>query len=291
VRPANDVAEAITHTVDVGEAPTQINVGRKAVWVTSKSGVVTRIDPETKEGREIEVGGLPTDLAVGGSGVWVANNGRLQHLELDGTGPREEFPIVSGTARMHVSVAPGAVWVVVSGEQVFKVDPDNGDKTPFAAGANPVDIAVGGGTLWALDETGRIQGFSTKTGRAVTEPIGVPTGNNAEVTLGSDALWYGVQGSPTFTRIDLDTRVPRAVTLPSGYVDMGVGQGEVWVLTEGADGRGSFVSLDPDDGRVAGRVYSLAGAPVDIAVGRQALWIVNGTGHTALRVQKSSLDT
>src|SRR5918992_843735 len=59
-----DVTQAITHTVEVGESPTQINVGRNAVWVTSKSGVVTRIDPQTKEPTNIDVGGLPTDLAV-----------------------------------------------------------------------------------------------------------------------------------------------------------------------------------------------------------------------------------
>jgi streptogramin lyase len=287
--PAGLVTEAITHQVGVGESPTQINVGRGAIWVTSKSGSVTKIDPATKEDSQIDVGGLPTDLAVGGSGVWIANNGLLQRLDLDTTGEVERYPIASGTARMHVSVAPGAVWVVVSGEQVFKVDPDTGKKAAFDAGLNPVDIAVGDGTLWALDQSGRIQGFDVKTGRALRDPIDVPTGDNAEITLGSDALWYGVQGSRTFVRIDVQSLRTREVTLPGDYLDMGVGKGEVWVLMAGDDDSGTFVSLDPATGDVAGPVHALAGTPVDIAVGRQALWIVNGTGHTAQRVQKSTL--
>lgn len=286
----NDVTEAITATVDVGESPTQINVGRGAVWVTSKSGYVTRIDPATKTRDLIEVGGLPTDLAVGGSGVWIANNGVLQRLALDGT-DREDFPIVQGTARMHVSVAPGAIWVVVGGESVFRVDPDNGQTQAFEAGPSPVDIAVGEGTVWVLGASGRIQGFDVESGRALGDPVDVPAAANAEITLGSGALWYGAQGSETFVRIDLETRASHTVTLPSGYVDMGVGRGEVWVLMLAGEETGSFVSLDPRNGRRAGPVYSVAGSPVDIAVGRQALWVVNGTGHTAQRVQKSSLET
>src|ERR671915_1076512 len=47
---APDVTHAITDTVQVGESPSQVNVGRNAVWVTSKSGVVTRIDPASKQG-------------------------------------------------------------------------------------------------------------------------------------------------------------------------------------------------------------------------------------------------
>jgi streptogramin lyase len=249
---------------------------------------VTKIDPSTKEGSEIEVGGLPTDLAVGGSGVWIANNGRLQHLDIEGTGEAEGFPIASGTVRMHVSVSPGSVWVVVAGEQVFKVDPDSGRKTPFDAGLNPVDIAVGDGTLWALDQSGSIQGFDVGSERAEGGPIAVPTGENAEITLGSGALWYGALGSREFTRIDLETREVQKIALPSNYVDMGVGQGEVWVLMDGAEDYGTFVALDPQSG-ASGTTYSVSGAPVDIAVGKQALWIVNGTGSRALRVEKSSL--
>jgi streptogramin lyase len=181
------------------------------------------------------------------------------------------------------------VWVVVAGEQVFKVDPDNGRKTPFAAGPNPVDIAVGDGTLWALDQSGSIQGFDVRSGGAQRGPIDVATGENAEITLGSGALWHGAQGSREFTRIDLETREVQEIALPSGYVDMGVGQGEVWVLMDGGEDYGSFVSLDPESGAAGGTVYSVSGAPVDIAVGKQALWIVNGTGSRALRVEKSSL--
>ena len=286
-----NVTKAITDRVRVGETPSQINVGRNYVWVTSKSGTVTRIDPSTKVPFEIDVGGLPTDLAVGGSGVWVANNGRLQRLESDGSGDPEVYDITDSAARMHVSVSPGAVWVVVSGEEVFEIDPDNGRKTPFPAGRSPVDIAVADGILWALDASGEIQGYDVDSGDPVGDAIPVPVGINAEITLGSKALWYGVQGDTTFMRVDLDTNDTRTVTLPSDYVDMGVGKGEVWVLMRGADDTGVFAAADPETGRLAADKHAIDGSPVDIAVGRQALWIVNAAEGRALRVQKDLLDS
>jgi hypothetical protein len=285
-----DVTEAITDSVIVGDIPSQVNVGRKAIWVTSKSGSVTRIDAATKETVTRDLGGLPTDLAVGGSGVWVANDGRLQRVPLTGTGAIDSFGITQSSARMHVSVAPGAVWVVVPGEQVYRVDAKNGEPTAFDAGASPADIAVADGVLWALDLAGRIQGYDVRTGEPVGDAIDVPTGDDAEITLGSGALWYGVKADTTFMRIDLETGGQRTITLPSNYVDMGVGQSEVWVLMAGGDDTGSFAAADPATGRLVGDMHSIEGAPVDVAVGRQALWIINATGNRALRVQKDLLE-
>lgn len=284
------IQRAITESIEVGALPSQVNVGRGAIWVTSKSGSVTRIDAATQEPTRFDVDGLPTDLAVGGSGVWVANFGQLQRLPLEGAGDIEEYPVADGSARMHVSVSPGAVWVVVTGEEIFKVDPESGDLDGGWGSQNPVDIAVADGRLWVLDQTGVIQAFDTKTNEPIGNSIGVSTGTNAEITLGGDALWFGAKGTPTFMRIDIGSGGTRTIRLPSDYVDMGVGHDEVWVLMEGTDETGSFVEVDSATGRLgANPVYAVPGAPVDIAVGNQALWIVNATGNQALRVQKDLL--
>lgn len=292
IPPAGRNAEnAITDSVLVGDTPSQINIGGDAVWVTSKSGTVTRIDPKTKKPLTRRVGGLPTDLAVGGNKVWIANNGDLQRLNRDGSGDVESYSIAPTGSRMHVSIAPGAVWVVVTGEEIFKVDPRTGSETSFASVQNPVDIAVDEGVLWALEETGRIQGYDADTGKPMGDAIAVSTGNNAEITLGSGALWYGVKGTTELVRIDLETGQSRSIELASDYVDMGVGQGEVWVLMDGTEASGTFASADPDTGRLSAEVHEIEGSPVDIAVGKQALWIVNSVDNHALRIQKSLLNS
>ena len=289
IPPAGD--RLITDTVRVGRFPSQINVGRNAIWVTSRvPGTLTRIDPVTKEPTSVSLDGAPNDLAVGGSGVWVANGGTLQHVALDGVG-HDDFPMASPGAEMHVSVSPGAVWVVVAGEAVWRVDPDHPkDMTRVSATQHPVDIAVGDGVLWVLDSTGEIQGFDVRSGDSVGRPISVPGGENAEITLGAGALWYGVAGSTSFVRIDTATGATTTTTLPSGYVDMGVGQDEVWVLMDGGAESGSLEGIDPASGRILPeRATALSGAPVDVAVGRKALWVINTTGAVAQRIDKARL--
>ena len=289
IPPAGD--KAITDTVQVGRFPSQINIGRNAIWVTSRvPSQLTHIDPVSKEPTNVPLGGVPNDLAVGGSGVWIANTGNLQRVDLSGTGDVEEWRIASTGAEMHVAVSPGAVWVVVAGDAVWRVDPDKPqDMARVAVTPNPVDIAVGGGVLWVLDSTGQIRGFGARTGDAVGPSISVPTGTNAEITLGGDALWYGVRGGTTFSRIDTSTGSQERITLPSPYVDMGIGQDEVWVLMDGGEDRGSLVRVDPDSGRVAEGITDLSGAPVDVAVGRKALWVINSTGARAQRIDKGLL--
>jgi hypothetical protein len=289
IPPAGD--EAITDTVQVGRFPSQINVGRNAIWVTSRvPGQLTHIDPVTKEPTTVGLGGVPNDLAVGGTGVWIANAGDLQHVPLEGTG-HEDFSVASLGATMHVAVSPGAVWVVVAGEAVFRVDPDSPkDMTRVPVTQNPVDIAVGEGTLWVLDSTGEIQAFDARSGEPTGRPVSVQTGENAEITLGGDALWYGVRGTTSLARIDTSTREQQRILLPSPYVDLGIGQDEVWVLMDGGADTGSLAPLDPSSGEVLSQgSTSLSGAPVDVAVGRKGLWVINTTGAVAQRIDKAAL--
>jgi streptogramin lyase len=291
--PPADLDKAVSETVAVGGSPSQINVGHKAIWVTSRlpEGALTRIDPVTKEPTTIELGGVPNDLAVGGSGAWIANTGNLQHIPLGQNGV-ESYPIASPGADMHVAISPGAVWVVVTGDALFRVDPSHPrDVEEVEVTQNPVDIAVGDGVLFVLDQTGQIQSYDVRTMKPLRSPIQVPTGDNAEITLGADALWYGVRGDTSFIRIDPPTGEQDTITLPSGYVDMGVGQDEVWVLMEGAPERGSLAPLEVATGRViSDRIHELSGSPVDVAVGRQALWIINTTGARAQRIAKDELE-
>lgn len=288
-----EIDRAITASVEVGANPSQVNVGQGTVWVSSRSGSLTKIDPISKQPSTVTIGGVPTDLAVGRSGLWVADaaTGEILHLDSSGTKTIASYDLGSPGAEMHVSISPGAVWAVVVGESVWRIDTKTGEKAAVDVGANPIDIAVGDGTLWVLEQIGVIQRYDART----AEPVGaaidnIPSGDAGEITLGDGALWYGGRHDNAFARVDTETLAVTYASLPSDYVDMGVGQHEVWVLMVGDDDSGSFAAVDPRTGKLqAGQIHDLIGSPVDVAVGRKALWIINASDARALRVDKSLL--
>jgi YVTN family beta-propeller protein len=68
-----DLSTNSTRTIEVGDGPTAVAVGARAVWVANTGArTVSRIDPATNEVVEtIEVRSAPAGLAVAEGLVWV----------------------------------------------------------------------------------------------------------------------------------------------------------------------------------------------------------------------------
>jgi YVTN family beta-propeller protein len=64
----------ILDRIPVGAGPAGVTVGAGSVWVAhSLSGIVSRIDPRTREVRTVEVGSSADAIAFAGGDVWVAS--------------------------------------------------------------------------------------------------------------------------------------------------------------------------------------------------------------------------
>jgi YVTN family beta-propeller protein len=98
-----------TRTGDPGKpvklrlAPNQVALGDDAVWVTSSSDTVLRIDPATPKAKEIRVGNDPSGIAFGADRVWVANS-------QDGTVSAID-PQTNQVGTWHLGFRPTAVAV------------------------------------------------------------------------------------------------------------------------------------------------------------------------------------
>ncbi len=144
----------------VGRTPTDVDYGDGLLWVANfDDKTVQSIDAETGVASPAQggVSSNPTGIAVGGGFVWVttAISGQLVRIDPDQANDVVATDVGSGVQ----GVAYGAdhVWVAQSNEGVLlRLDPITDDirRIPLPAGTQPVDVVVGGGSVWVTDALG-----------------------------------------------------------------------------------------------------------------------------------------
>jgi streptogramin lyase len=191
-----DSADVVS--IDIGEAPTAVEVAEGLIWVATQDAVV-RVDPAADEvvGNRIFVtkffmGGL---LYAGGD-VWVHGSDGVYRLGEDvppatpppaepTEDPRDE-PVPEGAERVDVrrhpravAVGPAAVW---TGEwEIERLDPSSGERlgTADAGGfVNALRYDEDGGLLWALveiaeKETSAVAAVDPESDEVVLSPVAV----------------------------------------------------------------------------------------------------------------------
>jgi DNA-binding beta-propeller fold protein YncE len=125
-------------------------------------GTLSRIDPQTGEVvAQIDVQGAPLGIAVDESSgaVWVANK-RLTRVDPATNRVAAEIPIRADSPEGgadDVAVGEGAVWVS-SADKLLKVDPETNEVAGMiSVGADYSHVAVYGGGVWALGQSGTPQ--------------------------------------------------------------------------------------------------------------------------------------
>ncbi len=114
-RRTNEVVDAIA----VPDLPEYVEAGAQGVWVTSDTGTVRRIDPQTDELVEPPVqvsDGGRTTLTVGAGSVWAASVGALgadaDVSRIDpASGELEGEPIAVGDSPLGMAFGAGGLWV------------------------------------------------------------------------------------------------------------------------------------------------------------------------------------
>jgi DNA-binding beta-propeller fold protein YncE len=198
-------------------------VGEDGVWVTSRTaGTVTRIDPQSlTTDPPIPVGAGPADVALAGGSVWVANAADGSVSRIDPGSSTASPPVgLGGTGVPALASGPEGLWAVravgPAGDrlEVVRLDPESaratGEPVPVRGGI-PVDLAVGGGSVWATDVGGVRPGRRARPGSVTRiDPSGGTVGSSLRVgdapsaiAVGAGAVWVASAGAGTVTPITL----------------------------------------------------------------------------------------
>ena len=193
-----------------------------------------------------------------------------------------------GGGRAESVVAGGGrLWTTVQ-DRVYAVDPLSGQvRAPsIPTGVYGTALAIEGRTLW------RLQPHSLVAVDVSTRRVRLRTGfGQAAYTFaaGRGAVWVPSFDSDTLTKIDAKTGARRwRLRVPHSPQAVAVGNGSVWLVSIGRwhsvhggvvvpDGPGVVLRLDPATGAVRRRIRTDRG-PAAIAVGKSAVWVLNGRG-------------
>jgi branched-chain amino acid transport system substrate-binding protein len=203
-----------------------------------------------------------------------------------------------GATPSVVSVGEGGVWAISADERTISyVDPSSGDRTSFALGSTPTDLAAGAGALWvgvgstipsaqAVGPimTGLVQvdpGSRTDRGEATLPRRGGAISNRTDqrVAISDDAVWT-VNPDYSISRINPQTGRPDKTISNFQAVAIAAADDEVWAL----GGENEVARIDPKRAAVVKRVPLRATTLDALAVGEGAVWVTSGGEGTLWRV-------
>jgi YVTN family beta-propeller protein len=237
-------------------------------------------------------------VAVGFGSVWVANQDEDEVSRVDPATRKVVATVHVGNRPTGVAVGQGDpnVWVITS-DGVWAIDPlTNGVVATIKLTNLPLSVAVAQGSVWVTYKTSdqspeglfRIDPNS----RTVVERIQMAEAPFSPSPVGlavaPDAVWVvspGLQVGTTggfLVRRDLATRsrTDRRIGIPAA---IGLGSDSVWALQ--ADGVVLRVDLSTSD--VVARIGTAGGATA-IAVGEDAVWVVNRSKGTITRIDPAT---
>jgi YVTN family beta-propeller protein len=155
---------------------------------------------------------------------------------------------------------------------------------PVSVGS-PEGLAVGDGSVWAVDSTdGTVSRINPAT-HAVVDQIPVGSAPTAVTVTGPD-VWVTNGGDGTVSQIDAAaSKVVRAIRVGNVPVAIAHGPSGVWVANQGDD---TVDQINPTTGTVTRRGVPVGGRPDGIAVGPDAVWVANGEDGTVSRIDPAT---
>ncbi|MGH2973751.1 MAG: protein kinase domain-containing protein [Solirubrobacterales bacterium] len=264
---------AVTPLGSASEAPTgRLVRPRRRLWLTL-----------------IGVMGL---VAAAAAAVLLLNgggNGAKSPAGPSASSARSVATIKVGTDPVGLEAAKD-VWVASRGAGAIEtIDPARGRLSgqPITTGGEPVSVASGFGSLWAVDATTNAVVRLDPTAKAA--PVKIAVGEQpADVAVDQRWVWVANQGANTISRIDPKAnRVDATVHVGAGPDSVATGVGAVWVTN--IDG-GSVSRIDPKQARVIGKPIFVGQRPNDVAVGYGSVWVTDVFDGTLNRIDPASAE-
>ena len=252
-----------------------IAVGEGGVWLYSASAtgdVLTVIDDQTGAVVDrIIFGSVVTSgraLAVGSRTVWLIGVGTDDRVSRINPATLERLPPVTvGAVTTDAVLGEGVLWVGSGDRSLTKLDPLTGTKLgEIPIEGTPDELAVGAGSLWALDQLGNeVIRIDPASDRVVARiPV---SGNLEDIAAGDGGVWVLDDVAGIVTQIDPETNTAGdPIGVGPDPSAIAVGLGSAWI-TDAQDGR--IYQVDPGLG---------SREPIDIGAPLVAVTVDEATG-------------
>jgi DNA-binding beta-propeller fold protein YncE len=310
----------VTATVSgLGTAPIIVNGGVSggayamaanddAVWVhNGDTGMLFRIDPRTNTiVARIHVGHGEGGVSIGQEAVWVANpvEGTVSRIDSQTNTVVTSIPLGKQMSTIvAIAASPSAVWVTdFQSDTLIRIDPQtnavvarvSSDLIGSNAVQGPIGVSFGAGSVWLCEyynNTLPLTRIAPQRNQLQAEIALWQTNElqtcDAVVAL-DQAVWVSssISDSPDsalLTRIDpaSNTVVARVGVRADPYHFAADARG-VWVILP----HEGLSRIDPQTNRVVGNM-ALPGA-VRVAIGAGAVWVVDGSAGSLLRITPAS---
>lgn len=284
--------------VEVGDGPTALSVGGlRYVWSANTAGEsVSRIDPATnQEILEVDLGSRPSDIGIGRGPVWVAlpETGEIVEVDPQDGAIRNNVAVAEGPVDdIDLSVGAGALWAVVRGDHVSRVDPESLEVERFTVAASPTDVGVRGDVVRVLDSAGVIYQLDAVTGEEVGPPLEVDPHEAGNLTYAAGSLWFFADAGDAVTRLDPATGEVLGRVDPEGtVVDFVIDPDVAWILTR-SDESGSaqptflLTAVDRETTAAVGEPIPVEGEPAAMVIAGKSLWLSLTAEDIVLRFSK-----
>lgn len=245
---------------------------------------VLKIDPATNRVVDsIPVGRLPGTVMAARGSVWVANDldRTLSHVDTD-TRAVKTIGGVSSVGFLARDERGNVYASAFDHPLVWRIDPATDVVVGrYRVGTRAVGIAVGGGSLWAVDRLNNtVVAFDLQTGKRTSV---VEVGLDPIFTsFGYGSLWVANSDEGTVSVIAPGKRRPETI-LVARPMGIAVGDGAIWVASPDA----TITRIDPDTRRVIALVQVdevFEGGMYHVAAGASGVWATDENDQDVVRV-------
>lgn len=223
----------VTGSWPTSPRPCELTSDEKHLWVTTQSGVVDRVDPQT--------GGILARIATGPTSyqtlvafgaVWVTNRDGPSLTRIDPATGQARTVTMDGIKPGGIVAEGGALWVgddTTGAHAIARVDPSTLARTTVEVGGNrPAYLTATPGKVWVSSfGNGTVVGWDVAGSRALPP---VPAGASpVNLKASPDGRWVWVPDDATNLLTRVDVRSGEAVE----RIEVGAGPAVVAGTTDG----------------------------------------------------------
>lgn len=278
-------------SIPVGEAPSEIAVGDRAIWVSNTGeSTVSRVDPDTnEEAFSVKVSGRPGDLAAGPGGeVWVASPelGIVQRIDpvTNSITPDRRIDLGQGGAGLDLAI-DDFLWVSVVERELVQVDPATGDVVRSIRWVRPVNVAARSGAVFALEADGTVRAIDQLTGDPAAVRLRFPVSGPGDIHYHGGRLWVAEGDGSNLYSVDVDqgSRRIQTYTFRGTYVEMVELPEGIVVLSDLGDGTGVLSLIEPETGGTS-ELMEIEGSPGDMVRDGDDLWLSTSSADAVIHL-------